>query len=92
MSFKGFTSLSSHSHFYSAEQNQISTLEEGHPRNISVNFFFKLSHSPRRRYCFKVFSAFSSSSGGHFVHQGQTILAILVKGLPRNIWLIFFLN
>ena len=34
------------------------------------------------------FSIFSS--GGHFVQRSGTILAILVKGHPRNISVIFF--
>ena len=37
---------------------------------------------------FKVFSIFSS--GGHFVQQSGTILAILVEGHPRNISVKFF--
>ena len=39
---------------------------------------------------FKVFSIFSS--GGHFVQQSGTILAILVEGHPRNISVKFFLK
>ena len=36
------------------------------------------------------FSIFSS--GGHFVQQSRTILAILVKGHPRNILVKLFWN
>ena len=43
----------------------------------------KSAHWPWRRCRFKSFSIFSS--GGHFVQQIRTILAILVKGHPRNI-------
>ena len=39
---------------------------------------------------FKGFSIFSS--GGHFVQQSRTILAILVEGRPKNISVIFFKN
>ena len=43
----------------------------------------KSANWPRRRGGFTSFSIFSS--GGHFVQQSRTILAILVKGHPRNI-------
>ena len=39
---------------------------------------------------FKSFSIFSS--GGHFVQQSRTIVAILVKGHPRNIPVKLFWN
>ena len=39
---------------------------------------------------FKSFSLFSS--GGHFVQQSRTIVAILVKGHPRNIPVKLFWN
>ena len=43
----------------------------------------KSANWPRRRCRFTSFSIFSS--GGHFVQQSRTILAILVKNHPRNI-------
>ena len=43
----------------------------------------KSAHWPWRRCPFKSFSIFSS--GSHFVQGSRTILAILIKGHPRNV-------
>ena len=43
----------------------------------------KMHNRPMRRCRLKTFSILSS--GGHFVQRNRTILAILVKGHPRNI-------
>ena len=48
----------------------------------------KLAYWPWRRCCLTVFFFFFFfifCSGGHFVQQSRTILAILVEGHPRNI-------
>ena len=50
----------------------------------------KSANWPWRRCRFKSFSIFSS--GGHFVQRSRTILAILVKGHPRNIPVKLFWN
>ena len=50
----------------------------------------KSAYWPWRRCRFTCFSIFSS--GGHFVQRSRTILAILIKGHPRNIPVQLFLN
>ena len=52
------------------------------------DFILKSAHWPWRRCSFTVFSIFSS--GGHFVQRSGTILAILVEGHPRNIFMKLF--
>ena len=82
MSFKGFSSFSSGSHFVQQTGIISTILVEGHPVNISVKLFSNQAIA-FQDMSFKSFSIFSS--GGHFVQLSRTILANLVEGQPRNI-------
>ena len=65
------------------EQNHFSNFDKGSPKKHSCEIILKSTHWPRRRCGLKGFSIFSFD--GHFVQRSRTILAILVKGHPRNI-------
>ena len=83
MSFKGFFYFKLWRPFFSAERNHFSNFSRGSSKKHFCEIILKSAHWPWRRCRFKNFSIFSS--GGHFVQQSRTILAILVKGYPRNI-------
>ena len=65
------------------EQNHFSNFDKGSSKEHSCEIILKSAHWPRRRCRLKGFSIFSFE--GHFVQRSRTILAILVKGHPRNI-------
>ena len=87
LSFKGFSSFSSGSHFVQQTGTILKILVEGHPMNISVKLFSNQAIA-FQDISFKSFSIFSP--GGHFVQLSRTILANLVQGQPRNISLKLF--
>ena len=64
-------------------QEHFSTFVRGSSKDHFCDIILKSAHWPRRRYCLKGFSIFSSDD--HFVQRSRTILAILVEGHPRNI-------
>ena len=65
------------------ERNHFSNFGSGSSKEHFCEIISKSAHWPWRRCCFMGFSIFSS--GGHFVQQSETILAILVEGHPQNI-------
>ena len=65
------------------EQNHFSKTGRRSSKEHSGEIILKSANWPRRRCRFTSFSIFSFD--GHFVQRSRTILAILVKGHPRNI-------
>ena len=57
-------------------------LGKGSSKKHFCEIVLKSAYWPWRRCCLTVFFF---CSGGHFVQQSRTILAILVEGHPRNI-------
>ena len=72
------------------ERNDFSNFGGGSPKEHLCEIILKSVHWSRRRHHFKGFSI--CRSGGHFIQQSRTILAILVKGHPRNISVKIFLK
>ena len=65
------------------EQNHFSNFDKGSSKEHSCEIILKSAQWPRRRCRLKGFSIFSFD--GPFVQRSITILAILVKGHPKNI-------
>ena len=66
---------------------------KGSSKKHFYEIVLKSAYWPWRRCCLTVFLFlffFIFGSGGHFVQQSRTILAILVEGHPRNISVILF--
>ena len=63
-----------------ADQNHLSNFNRGSPKKLYREIILKSGHWPT--VTFKGFSIFSS--GGPFVQQSRTILAVLIEGHPRN--------
>ena len=63
---------------------------KGSSKEHSCKIILESAQWPRRRCRLKGFSNFSFDS--HFVQRSRTILAILVKGHPRNIPVKLFWN
>ena len=63
--------------------DHFSNFSRGSSKEHFCEIILKWANWPWRRCRFTSFSIFSS--GGHFVQRSRTILAILVKGHPRNI-------
>ena len=80
MSFKGF-SIFSFGGLFQWSETILAILVEGHPRNISVKFFLKSGHWPRR--CrLKVFLFLALMA---ILFSSETSLAILIEGHPKHI-------
>ena len=65
-----------------ADQNHLSNFNRGSPKKLFREIILKLGHWPTVTCYLKVFLFFSS--GGPFVQQSRTILAVLIEGHPRN--------
>ena len=65
------------------EWNHFSNFGRGSPKEHFCEIILKSGQWPKRRMSSKGFSIFSS--GGHFVQQSGTLLAILSEGHARNI-------
>ena len=66
-----------------SEQNHFSNFSRESSKEHFCEIILKSAHWPGRRCRLKGFSIFSFD--GPFVQRSRTILAILVKGHPRNI-------
>ena len=86
MTFKDFSIFSSGGHLVYRSGTILAILVGNHLGNIPMKF---KSHWPKgqEELAFKAsYSRFSIfSSGGHFVHRSETVLAILVEGHLSNI-------
>ena len=65
------------------ERNHFSNFSRGSSKEHFCINILKSAHWPRKRCGLNGFSIFSFD--GHFVQQSRTIIAILIKGHPRNI-------
>ena len=86
MTFKDFSVYSSGGHLVYQSGTILAILVGSHLGNIPMKFE---SHWPAVSggvsFLSKLFTIHMFSSGGHFVHRSETVLAILVEGHLSNI-------
>ena len=86
MTFKDFSIFSSGGHLVYRSKTILAILAGSHLGNIPMKFE---SHWPKGSGGVSFYGNYSRfsifSTGGHFVHRSQTVLAILVEGHLSNI-------
>ena len=86
MTFKDFSIFSSGGHLVYQSETILAILVGSHLGNIPMKFESHWLKGSGGVSFYENYSRFSIfSSGGHFVHQSETVLAILVQGHLSNI-------